>query len=106
MNCKISGKTKLPSYTHLTASRETKALCKENIANAFGFRETFSKKKSSSRKYLEKFKNTKNIKTKNKINLTSLNNEEYNNPFDLLELKDEIKMLLVLLQALMKYIFK
>ena len=53
---KISGKTKSPSYTHLNTFRETKATSKEDIANTFG--ETFLKN-SSSRNYLEKFKNVK-----------------------------------------------
>ena len=65
---KIYGKTKSPSYTHLNISRETKATSKEDIANTFG--ETFLKN-SSSRNYLEKLKNVKNTKKKNKINLKS-----------------------------------
>ena len=85
---KISGKTKSPSYTHLNTSRETKATSKEDIANTFG--ETFLKN-SSSRNYLEKFKNVKKQQEKNKINFKSLNNEEYNNHFNLLELKDAIQ---------------
>ena len=88
MICKISGKTKSPSYTHLNTSRETKTTSKENIANTFG--ETFLKN-SSSRNYLEKFKNVKKQQEKNKINFKSLNNEEYNNQFYLLELKDAIQ---------------
>ena len=83
---KISGKTKSPSYTHLNTPRETKATSKEDIANTF--EETFLKN-SSSRNYLEKFKNVKKIKKK--INFKSLNNEEYNNYFNLLELKDAIQ---------------
>ena len=85
---KISGKTKSPSYTHLNTSRETKANSKEDIANTFG--ETFLKN-SSSRNYLEKFKNVKKHLEKNRINFKSLNNEEYNNHFNLLELKDAIQ---------------
>ena len=85
---KISGKTKSPRYTHLNTSRETKATSKEDIANTFG--ETFLKN-SSSRNYLEKFKNVKKQQEKNKINFKSLNNEEYNNHFNLLELKDAIQ---------------
>ena len=85
---KISGKTKSLSYTHLNTSRETKATSKEDIANTFG--ETFLKN-SSSRNYLEKFKNVKKHQEKNKINFKSLNNEEYNNHFNLLELKDAIQ---------------
>ena len=63
---KISGKTKSPTYTHLNTSRETKATSKENIANTFG--ETFLKN-SSSRNYLETFKNVKKHQEK-KIKLT------------------------------------
>ena len=85
---KISGKTKSPSYTHLNTSRETTATSKEDIANTFG--ETFLKN-SSSRNYLEKFKNVQKHQEKNKINFKSLNNEEYNNHFNILELKDAIK---------------
>ena len=85
---KISGKTKSPSYTHLNTSRETKATSKEDIANTFG--ETFLKN-SSARNYLEKFKNVQKHQEKNKINFKSLNNEEYNNHFNILELKDAIK---------------
>ena len=85
---KISGKTKSPSYNHLNTSRETKATSKEDIANTFG--ETFLKN-SSSRNYLEKFKNVKKHQEKNRINFKSLNNEEYNNHFNLLELKDAIQ---------------
>ena len=84
---KISGKTKSPSYTHLNTSRETKATSKEDIANTFG--ETFLKN-SSSRNYLEKFKNVQKHQEKNKINFKSLNNEDYNNHFNILELKDAI----------------
>ena len=85
---KISGKTKSPNYTHLNTTRETKATSKEDIANTFG--ETFLKN-SSSRNYLEKFKNIQKQQEKNKINFKSLNNEEYNNHFNLLELKDAIQ---------------
>ena len=85
---KISGRTKSPSYTHLNTSRETKATSKEDISNTFG--ETFLKN-SSSRNYLEKFKNVQKHQEKNKINFKSLNNEEYNNHFNILELKDAIK---------------
>ena len=85
---KISGKSKAPSYTHLNTCRETKATSKEDIANTLG--ETFLKN-SSSQNYSEKFKHIKMQQEKNNINFKSLNNEEYNNPFNLLELIDAIK---------------
>ena len=88
MICKMSGKTKSPSYTHFNTSRETKAISKEDIANTFG--ETFLKK-SSSRNYLEKCRNVKKHQEKYIINFKSLNNEEYNSHFNLLELKDAIQ---------------
>ena len=79
---KISGKSKTPSYTHLNTCRETKATSKEDIANTLG--ETFLKN-SSSRNYSEIFKHIKMQQEKNNINFKSLNNEEYNNPFNLLD---------------------
>ena len=85
---KISGKPKAPSYTHLNTCRETKATSKEDIANTLG--ETFLKN-SSSQNYSEKFKHIKMQQEKNNINFKSLNNEEYNNPFNLLELIDAIQ---------------
>ena len=85
---KISGKSKAPSYTHLNTCRETKATSKEDIANTLG--ETFLKN-SSSQNYSEKFKHIKMQQEQNNINFKSLNNEEYNNPFNLLELIDAIQ---------------
>ena len=85
---KISGKSKAPSYTHLNTCRETKATSKEDIANTLG--ETFLKN-SSSQNYSKKFKHIKMQQEKNNINFKSLNNEEYNNPFNLLELIDAIQ---------------
>ena len=85
---KISGKSEAPSYTHLNTCRETKATSKEDIANTLG--ETFLKN-SSSQNYSEKFKHIKMQQEKNNINFKSLNNEEYNNPFNLLELIDAIQ---------------
>ena len=85
---KISGKSKAPSYTHLNTCRETKATSKEDIANTLG--ETFLKN-SSSQNYSEKFKHIKMQQEKNNINFKSLNNEEYNYPFNLLELIDAIQ---------------
>ena len=48
-------------------------------------------KNSSSRNYSEKFQNIKKQQETNKINFKSLNNEDYNNPFNILELKDAIQ---------------
>ena len=79
---KISGKSKSPSYTHLNTCRGTKSTTKEDIANTLG--ETFLKN-SSSRNYSEKFQNIKKQQETNKINFKSLNNEDYNNPFNILE---------------------
>ena len=85
---KISGKSKSPSYTHLNTCRGTKSTTKEDIANTLG--ETFLKN-SSSRNYSEKFQNIKKQQETNKINFKSLNNKDYNNPFNILELKDAIQ---------------
>ena len=85
---KISGKSKSPSYTHLNTCRGTKSTTKEDLANTLG--ETFLKN-SSSRNYSEKFQNIKKHQERNKIYFKSLNNEDYNNPFNILELKDAIQ---------------
>ena len=53
---KISGKSKLPSFTHLDTKRGTKATSKEEIANTLC--EAFLDN-SSSRNYSEKFQNIK-----------------------------------------------
>ena len=84
---KISGKSKSPSFTHLNTKRGTKATSKEEIANTLG--ETFLDN-SSSRNYSEKFQNIKKQEEKIKLNFTSSNTEEYNNLFNITELKDAI----------------
>ena len=85
---KISDISKTPSYTHLNICGETKATSKEDIANTLG--ETFLKI-SSSQNYSEKFKHIKMQQEKNNINFKSLNNKEYNDPFNLLELIDAVQ---------------
>ena len=86
---KISGKTKSRSYTHLNTSRETKAASKDEGYRKYIWGNLFEKYIIT--KLLEKFKNVQKHQDKNKINFKSLNNEEYNNHFNILELKDAIK---------------
>ena len=90
---KISGKSKSASYHHLNTnfndatSDETKSTTKQDIADTLGF--TFSRN-SSSRNCSEAFKNLKTHQEKVKLNFKSSNNEEYNSPFNLDELKEAI----------------
>ena len=88
---KISGKFKAASYQHLSTNfnggAETKATTNKDIADTLG--NAFSQS-SSNRNYSEEFQNYQKHQEKIKLNFKSLNNEEYNNPFNLVELKDAI----------------
>ena len=85
---KISGKTTSASHQHLNTNfnggAETKATTKKDIADTLG--EAFSTN-SANRNYSKEFQKQQE---KIKLNLKSSNNEEYNNPFNLDELKDAI----------------
>ena len=88
---KISGKSKAASHQHLNSNfnggAETKATTKKDIADTLG--DAFSKNSSNSN-YPKEFQNYQKHKEKIKLNFKSSNNEEYNNPFNLDELKDAI----------------
>ena len=88
---KISGKSKAASHQHLTSNfnggAETKATTKKDIADTLG--DAFSKNSSNSN-YPKEFQNYQKYQEKIKLNFKSSNNEEYNNPFNLDELKDAI----------------
>ena len=88
---KISGKSKSASHQHLNKNfnggAETKATTKKEIADTLG--EAFSTN-SANRNYSKEFQNYQKQQEKIKLNFKSNNNEEYNNPFNLDELKDAI----------------
>ena len=88
---KISGKSKSASHQHLNTNfnggAETKATTKKDIADTLG--EAFSTN-SANRNYSKEFQNYQEQQEKIKLNFKSNNNEEYNNPFNLDELKDAI----------------
>ena len=88
---KISGKSKSASHQHLSTNfnggAETKATTKKDIADTLG--EAFSTN-SANRNYSKEFQNYQEQQEKIKLNFKSNNNEEYNNPFNLDELKDAI----------------
>ena len=88
---KISGKSKSPSHQHLNTNfnggAETKATTKKDIADTLG--DAFSTN-SANRNYSEGFQKYQKQQEKIKLNFKSSNNEEYNNPFNLDELKDAI----------------
>ena len=87
---KISGKSKSASHQHLNTNfnggAETKATTKKDIADTLG--EAFSTN-SANRNYSKEFQNYQEQQEKIKLNFKSKNNE-YNNPFNLDELKDAI----------------
>ena len=88
---KISGKSKSASRQHLNTNfnggAETKATTKKDIADTLG--DAFSTN-SANRNYSKEFQNYQKQQEKIKLNFKSSNNEEYNNPFNLDELKDAI----------------
>ena len=88
---KISGKSKSASHQHLNTNfnggAETKATTKKDIADTLG--DAFSTN-SANRNYSKEFQNYQKQQEKIKLNFKSSNNEEYNNPFNLDELKDAI----------------
>ena len=88
---KISGKSKAASHQHLNSNfnggAETKATTKKDIADTLG--DAFSKNSSNSN-YPEEFRNYQTHQEKINLNFKSSNNEEYNNRFNLDELKDAI----------------
>ena len=88
---KISGKSKSASHQHLNSNfnggAETKATTKKDIADTLG--DAFSKNSSNSN-YPKEFQNYQKHQEKIKLNFKSSNNEEYNNPFNLDELRDAI----------------
>ena len=81
---KISGKSKSASHQHLNTNfnggAETKA---DTLGDAFSTN-------SANRNYSEGFQKYQKQQEKIKLNFKSSNNEEYNNPFNLEELKDAI----------------
>ena len=87
---KISGKSKSASYHHLNYNfnnaNET-ASTKQDIADTLASQ--FCSNSSTSH-YSEKFQKYKKEQEKTKLNFKSSNNEEYNTPFNLDELKDAI----------------
>ena len=87
---KISGKSKSASYHHLNYNfnnaNET-ASTKQDIADTLASQ--FCSNSSTSH-YSEEFQKYKKEQEKTKINFKSSNNEEYNTPFNLDELKDAI----------------
>ena len=88
---KISGKSKSASHQHLNTNfnggAQTKATTKKDIADTLGY--AFSTN-SENRNYSKEFQNYQKQQEKIKLNFKSSNNEEYNYPFNLDELKDAI----------------
>ena len=88
---KIPGKSKSAKYKHLNTNfnkTEAKATSKKDIANTLG--STFMK--TSQTDITVKYSKPTCMfnKKKNNLNLKSLNTEEYNNPLNLVELKEAI----------------
>ena len=103
----IPGKSKSASHQHLNTNfnggAETKATTKKDIADTLG--DAFSTN-SANRNYSKEFQNYQKQQEKIKLNFKSNNNEEYNNPFNLDELKDAISKSHDTATVLTKYTIK
>ena len=80
----ISGKSTRSSINHLKTSNGKVITNKKDISNTIG--ETLSKNSSSSN-YTKEFQNFKTKQEKQKLKFQSNNDEDYNKPFSLTELK-------------------
>ena len=84
---KISGKNKAPTVNHLKKSNSESVTDQKDIADYLA--QTFSKN-SSSNNYSKQFQNFKNVQEKTKLNFKSNNEEQYNIPFSLQELRESL----------------
>ena len=84
---KISGKNKKSECVHIKSSDGNKCFSTKEISNALG--ENFQKNSSSSN-YSQRFQELKIEKESENLNFQSLNNEKYNLPFSISELKDSL----------------
>ncbi|MES9994020.1 MAG: reverse transcriptase domain-containing protein, partial [Candidatus Thiodiazotropha sp.] len=84
---KISGKNKKSECVHIKSSNGNKCFSTKDISNALG--ENFQKNSSSSN-YSQRFQDLKIEKESENLNFQSLNNEKYNRPFSISELKDSL----------------
>ncbi|MCU7800748.1 MAG: reverse transcriptase-like protein [gamma proteobacterium symbiont of Lucinoma myriamae] len=85
---KISGKNKRTECIHIKSSDGGKCFTTKEISNALG--ENFQKN-SSSLNYSETFQKLKHEKEKDNLNFRSTNNEKYNLPFKMSELKESLQ---------------
>ena len=84
---KVSGKNKKSECIHINSSDGNKCYSAKEITNALG--KNFQKNSSSSN-YSQQFQNIKIEKERENLNFQSQNNEKYNLPFKLSELKDSL----------------
>ena len=84
---KVSGKNKKSECVHIKSSNGNMCYSTKKISNALG--ENFQKNSSSSN-YSRQFQDIKVEKERENLNFQSQNNEKYNLPFKLSELKNSL----------------
>ena len=84
---KVSGKNKKSECVHIKSSNGNMCYSTKDISNALGGN---FQKNSSSSNYSQQFQNLKVEKERENLNFQSQNNEKYNLPFKLSELKNSL----------------
>ena len=84
---KVSGKNKKSECVHIKSSNGNMCYSTKDISNALGGN---FQKNSSSSNYSQQFQNIKVEKERENLNFQSQNNEKYNLPFKLSELKNSL----------------
>ena len=84
---KVSGKNKKSECVHIKSSNGNMYYSTKDISNALGGN---FQKKSSCSNYSQQFQNIKVEKERENLNFQSQNNEKYNLPFKLSELKNSL----------------
>ena len=84
---KVSGKNKKSECVHIKSSNGNMCYSTKDISNALGGN---FQKNSSSSNYSQQFQDIKMEKERENLNFQSQNNEKYNLPFKLSELKNSL----------------
>ena len=100
---KVSGKNKKSECVHIKSSNGNMCYSTKEISNALG--ENFQRNSSSSN-YSQQLQDIKVEKERENLNFQSRNNEKYNLPFKLSELKNPLDNLTIQLQVRTIFIIK
>ena len=100
---KVSGKNKKSECVHIKSSNGNMCYLTKDISNALGGN---LNKNSSSSNYSQQFQDIKVEQERENLNFQSQNNEKYNLPFKLSDLRISLINLMIQLQVRMIFIIK